>query len=308
MKAIVTAATIALLAVPLWAQRADAPLFRSTAHSVIVDVSVKKGNNPVLGLGADDFRLLDNGVKQNVTAISMDAVPIDVSVFLDISASTYGQHAEMQRILGDVVRRLRPGDRFRVLTTGLGIRQLVGWTNAGATIDIPDPGTVADISLVYDGVYAAAAHHPAVGRRHLVVALTDGEDNCSVVRAEELGALAGRTESVVHWIPRGGTPAREDVVVARNPNTGGRGTCPYPPTKDTSPLADFALGTGGVVHGGVMESLLGGIFEHILSDYRQSYVLHYEATGVEPGGWHKIEVDVPSGKYTVRARSGYQGN
>jgi len=302
---VVALATVAL-GVPLWAQQPGS-VFRTTAQRVFVDVAVKKGNVPVPGLRADEFQLLDNGVKQEVIAIGMEAVPIDVSVFMDISASTSEQQPEMQRILRNTVRLLRPGDRFRVLTTGLGIRQLVGWTDAGAPVDIPDPGTVADISLVYDGVYIAAAHHPAVGRRHLVLALTDGEDDCSLVRADELRRLAGRTESVVHWIPRGGTPLDGARFALPPASSSSRGTCPSLPTKDTSPLSEFVNSTGGVVHNGLMESLLGNIFERIISDYRQSYVLQYEPRGVDPTGWHKLQVEVVSGTYSVHARSGYLG-
>jgi hypothetical protein len=306
MKLPVIALAAVMLGMPLVAQQAGS-VFRSTTQRVFVDVAVKKGNVPVRGLRADEFQLLDNGVKQDVTAIAMESVPIDISVFMDISASTSEEQPEMQRILRDTVRMLRPDDRFRVLTTGLGIRQLVGWTDAGAPIEFPDPGTVADISLVYDGVFAAAAHRPAVGRRHLVLALTDGEDDCSLVRADELRRLAGRTESVVHWIPRGGGPLPREHLTPPPASTTARGTCPSLPTKDTFPLSEFVNSTGGVVHDGIVESLLGNIFERIISDYRQSYVLQYEPRGVEQTGWHALEVDVVTGKYTVRARRGYDG-
>lgn len=291
------------VAVPLAASSPQ--VFRSVAQSVTVDVSVKRGNVAVLGLRAGDFRVLDNGVTQEVAVVTMDAVPIDVSVFLDVSGSTYLQQPEMQRILRDIVRLLRPGDRFRVLVTGLAVRELVGWTEPGAVSEIPQPGTFADVSLVFDGLYAAAAHRPDPGRRHLVVALTDGEDDCSLVQPEELRALAGRTESVVHWIPRGGTSGGATPNRPRAQIAGGRGTCPYPPTADTSPVADLANGTGGEVHDGIKENLTGSIFERILSDYRQSYLLSYTPTGVDSPGWHRLEVSVVNDKYTVRARSGY---
>jgi hypothetical protein len=49
-------------------------------------------------------------------------------------------------------------------------------------------------------------------------------------------------------------------------------------------------------------------FEGIFDDFRTSYVLRYTPVGVEPGGWHVIEVRVPiAPDATIRARRGYYG-
>jgi hypothetical protein len=49
-------------------------------------------------------------------------------------------------------------------------------------------------------------------------------------------------------------------------------------------------------------------FRRIFDDFRQSYVLRYTPKGVDPRGWHAIEVHVPSVKdATIRARRGYYG-
>ena len=43
----------------------------------------------------------------------------------------------------------------------------------------------------------------------------------------------------------------------------------------------------------------------MFSEFRQSYVLTYTPEGVTRRGWHKLQVDVPGRRVTVRARSGY---
>jgi hypothetical protein len=136
-----------------------------------------------------------------------------------------------------------------------------------------------------------------------VIALTDGQDDCSVIRSADLPALAARTETVVHWIPKGGIDA--DTPMAHVSGPSARGACPYRPTTNTEPLASFVHGTGGVVHGGIIESLVGGIFRRILDDYRHSYVLSYIPKGVTVSGWHALKVEVNGARYSVRARPGY---
>ena len=49
------------------------------------------------------------------------------------------------------------------------------------------------------------------------------------------------------------------------------------------------------------------IFEEILEDLRNQYVLSYAApTNQRDGQWHDIDVKTVSGKYSVRARQGYR--
>jgi hypothetical protein len=65
--------------------------------------------------------------------------------------------------------------------------------------------------------------------------------------------------------------------------------------------------TGGTI----LDSLGGAIYdeiEAILDRLRQSYLLRYQPSGVEPGGWHAITVRVVRrGRSDVQARNGYFG-
>ena len=195
---------------------------------------------------------------------------------------------------------LQPMDRFRLFTIGHAVHLSAPWTDGGQPLGELDFWPTYYISLVYDAVYAATAHRVAPGRRHLVVALTDGEDGCSVVRPDALRQLIGITESVVHWIPMEGRGIR-----------GATATCDKKRDSDASSLTDLVKGSGGDIHSSAFSGLFGNTaakaFKKVLEDYRQSYVLHYTPTGVEPRGWHSLKVEVPSGKYAIRARSGYFG-
>jgi VWFA-related protein len=278
------------------------PTFRADAASVSVNVSVRDGNTPVVGLSADDFRLLDNGIPQSVSAISIEAVPVDVTVFHDTSPSQGRRLDELKRDVRRIAGLLRNEDRFRLLTFGAGrrVRDVFGWAPTGTPLDL-DAIAVAPISPVNDALVAALMHRPDTGRRHLVVALTDAVDAGSVVSSPSVRDAAARAEGVLHLVMMGGSHSWPDnAPIPFTP--GGR-------DDSMARLRDAAALTGGRAH----DRFFGSpdpvdAFDRVFEDFRTSYVLHYVPAGVEPGGWHDISVEVPGAPgATVRARRGYYG-
>lgn len=272
--------------------------FRTAAEAVAVNVSVKQGARPVPGLTTADFRLYDNGVPQSISELAIEAVPVDVTLFLDTSGSTITALQRMADAVTAIARNLRTTDRLRVLTIGLSVFTAVPWRQVGEPIHLtltPTPG----ISLIYDAITTALAHQVPPGRRHLVIALTDGEDSCSVVSADGLRAAASRANAVLHWVRMSGSaPISRDSIPA---------WCPHPPTIERDPLSDAAEQTGGRLHGRLFQGDPVRVFAAVYEEFRQSYVLYYSPTGVKRRGWHSLRVEVPKGRYTVTARRGYFG-
>ncbi|HSC29613.1 MAG TPA: hypothetical protein VLD67_20215 [Vicinamibacterales bacterium] len=298
--------TLALLcaAATTWPLAGQAPVFRSNSTYVSVNVAVKRGNRVIASLTARDFRLLDNGVEQTIEAVSIEAVPVDVTLFLDTSGSTAGRLDDMKRDVQGIIQLLRRGDRFRLLTIGDSVYEPVVWVPAGTTVDLSfEP--VGGISLIHDALSIALLHRPDPDRRHLIVGMTDRQDCGSVIPSGLLRELAGRSEAVLHLVEQSGGERTEHRVR----------TC-SPTARPDGPevIRHAAERTGGELH--VQSRVLFfrsgsilGVFRRIFDDFRQSYVLRYAATGVEPRGWHTIEVQVPSVRdATIRARKGYYGS
>src|SRR5262245_1398134 len=70
--------------------------YRAQTAVVTVNVSVRQGNRPVAGLRAADFIVTDNGIRQAIDTVSYEAVPIDVSLVVDMSGSTLGNHSQFK--------------------------------------------------------------------------------------------------------------------------------------------------------------------------------------------------------------------
>jgi VWFA-related protein len=288
------------LAVAMVRPAAQIPVFRSTTDTVTVNVSVKRGNSVVANLGAADFRLTDNGIAQTVEAVSIESVPMDVTLFLDTSGSTAGKLDEMQRDVQAIVQLLRPGDRFRLLTIGDAVYPSVPWVDAGTKVTTTF-AAVGGISLIQDALMLGLLHRPDPGRRHLVVGMTDRQDCGSVVPADLLLELAGRSDAVLHLVDYSGSGGNPDYRV--------RSCTPRARPGGVSLIEQAAARTGGELHKQsrwFRASSIARAFKLIFDDFRQSYVLRYSPSGVTTRGWHTLVVNVPKvTNATIHARQGY---
>ena len=86
------------------AAQEQAPVFRAGADVVSVEASVRRDRRAVTGLKSTDFELLDNGVVQEISDVSYEKLPIDVTVLLDTSASVVGSALDRLRA---ALRQLR---------------------------------------------------------------------------------------------------------------------------------------------------------------------------------------------------------
>ena len=298
-------ALAAVIAVTLLsaAPAAQQPRFRAVTAVVTVSVSVKRGNTAVANLRASDFTLTDSGVPQAIEAVSIESVPIDVTLFLDTSGSTAGKLDEMRHDVQSILQLLRSEDRFRLLTIGDTVNEVVPWVAAGTKVPVAiEP--VGGISLIRDALMLALVHRPQPGRRHLIVGMTDRQDCGSVVSSALLHEIAGRSEAVMHLVDYSGSGGDARYRV--------RGCSPQAAPGGEEVLAGAAERTGGELHGQsrfFRASSIARAFRTIFDDFRQSYVLRYSPEGVTSGGWHPIVVRVPAaGNAAIRARQGYYAN
>ncbi len=258
------------------------PTFHAVAESVMIPVAVTKNGRPVSGLVADDFEVLDNGVRQRVDVVSLETLPIDVTVLVDLSGSITPD--ARQRFNADVERMggaLHDTDRVEV----------IGFGHDVADVSIATSG--AGTSL-YDALATALLTRVDGARPHLVVALTDGRDTTSLLGLDDVASLADHTLATVFMsVVRTPEPFRPTMV-------------PWSGALDLRRLRAVVERTGGQVvdTGNVTDRVR--LFEQILRQYRTMYLLRYTPQGVGRDGWHTLTVRVPAHDYRVTARAGYR--
>jgi len=288
---ILVMALCALLA----ARPQQAPVFRSGVDAVTIDVSVFQGNRAIHGLTAADFELTDNGVKQDLTASSIETLPIDLTLIQDASGSISNQIERMRADIRAVAAMLKPDDRLRLLTFATHVAAPFGF-QAGGTVPPLETVQPSGATSFYNALVSALLTTPPSERRQLIVAFSDGLDTMSFLDAADVGSAAARTDAVLH------------VYLVRDAGAFqvSRGWLPYDGESDSDTLRTAALDTGGQFYKSPSAAAIPTLVRNALDEFRTSYVLRYTATGVASTGWHDVAVRVTRpGRSTVRARKGY---
>jgi VWFA-related protein len=292
MKPGLAAASLVLLAQSPPPQQ---PAFRALIANVAVNVSVRAGNVPVAGLTVADFDITDNGVRQTITSLDVEAVPIDATLVLDVSGSTAGGQERLRRNIREIAGLLRPVDRFRLVTFASYVREVVPLQPAraiGELDDVPFGGATS----AHDAAVATMIQRSDLDRRHLIVVITDAVDTLSELDAPTLELVASRSEAVLHivLVTESGGYARFPLFMTHVESS-------------REPWRRAAEATGGDTHGpGLFGAGPVDAFKKVFDDFRRSYVLRFTPTGVDPRGWHDLGVKVTRpGKYNIRARRGY---
>lgn len=254
-------------------------VFRSGIEVVELDVSVMRGGQPVAGLTARDFSLTDEGAPQQIASVTLDTLPLSVTLALDTSASVSGERLRHLLDAGDgLTRALRPNDRAALITFSHGVDLVVPMTedlNAvrQTLVRIHPGGSTA----LRDAVQLALALQPRDATRPLLLVFTDGKDTASWLSAEAVLDSARRVGIVIHV-----------VRVASD-----------------SFLDDLAQAAGGRTWSATSDRQLRELFTRALEEMRARYLITYTPHGVQKPGWHTLKVKLKTGNAEVTARPGY---
>jgi VWFA-related protein len=280
-------------------QQEPAATFRTGADVVSVEASVRREKRPITGLKISDFEVLDNGVAQEITDLSYERLPIDVTVVLDISASVTGPVLDQLR---QSVRQLKSDlsgrDRLKLVTFNMQVRRLADFEAPASAADAAfDKLSGYGSSAIFDSVAVALASPAHEGRRHLIVLFSDGQDSSSITDPEVLFDVARRTTPTVAIVLASAIPEHMASPFARSPGK---------PAITIGRLYDqLARETGGTVVTTAPGESLSSTFRRVLADFRSSYVLYFTPKNVDRAGSHTLQVRVKQEGAEVRARRGY---
>ena len=299
------AVAASLVAAPLGARQTaappqdPAPVFRAGADVVTVEASVRRERRAVVGLTAADFELLDNGVAQEISDVTYEKLPIDVTVVLDISSSVTGPVLdELRRSLKQLRTDLGARDKLRVVTFDMRVRRLVDFADPPSATDSALASVVASgSSAVFDSLAVALTAPVPAGRRQLIMLFSDGQDSSSISDAETLLDVARRSAPTVAMV-LASTSTKRPASLQRSATKLGTATI--------ADLADqIASDTGGYVVAISPGDNLTSTFRRVLEQFRTTYVLYFTPKGVDRQGTHTLEVRVKRAKVDVHARRGY---
>lgn len=264
---------------------AQQPQFTSGVSAVEVYASVVDASGqPVRGLRAEDFEVLEDGERQAISTFTAGDFPLTVALALDHSFSMAGPPlAAVKRAARSFLAALRPEDEAFVVGISSQVEVLAhARASRAAQIAAVEALSAWGTTTLHDSVIASIETvDGARGRRALVI-LSDGDDRYSDASAAEAIARARRSNVIVYPIALG---------------------------KVRPPLfAELSTLTGGRSYHARDLKGLDEIMTTIAAQLREQYLLGYSPSRTPVAGaneWRSISVRVEKPGVSVRARDGY---
>jgi len=299
-----TLAVCLSVALSTWAvpEHASLQTFRISTDAVVVDVSVRDGRRPVVDLGASDFALFDNGVAQEIDSVEIAPTVIDVTAVMDVSGSASPFASWILTGIRQLQGLLTAEDGAVLVLVG---RQVRGAMTPADQAWLSSPPLIGDGGThIFDAITASAMKATEPGRRHLIVAFTDGLDTRSVIPAETRQDVLRHSNAVIEIfaVSAGGRTNASGTVWIGGPDAGRVETV----GDYNYVLSSIADAAGGQFYDMRPSDSAAGRLNELISLFRQHYLLRFRPVGVKAGGWHTLKVSVKKGRYEVVARRGYE--
>jgi Ca-activated chloride channel homolog len=273
-------------------QHPDAPRYAVDVRAVALDVLVTDQQGRfVSGLTPDDFRVLEQGVPQELSFFTARRTAVTVVVLLDSSASVRSDMLSIQKAAHRFIKRLASGDRARIgffhEQVVFGPRFTDDMTEHSAMINQMRPQRSTHL---YDALIESFGTLERVPDRKALLVFSDGEDQGS--RTSMQGALEAARQSdvsvyavgILGWSPEGGTHTNQRL------------------------LDDIAHLTGGRSFSPKNEKEMQKAFDRIRAELHHQYRMGYvpAGSGEGPGQWREVQVEATRRKgLVVRCRRGY---
>jgi len=268
---------------------------KSVEYAEAVDVDVVQvtavvtdaGGRFVSGLTASDFTILDDDRPQKITNFASQKIPLELVAAVDVSSSMTQALPIVKQSATKFLAALRPEDQVTVLGFNDNIVTLARRSTDQAVREkavarlAPWGGTA-----LYDVVIRAVELLGRQTGRRAVVVFTDGDDQSSHASMDAVIQRAEASDATIYMIGQG--RALEAMTLQQL-------------------MRRLTSVSGGRAFFSEQPSKLEAVFEEILDDLRHQYLLAYAAPdGARDGEWHRLKVDVPGHRYSVRARQGYR--
>ena len=303
--AVTSALTLLLVGAPSLASPQDTPsqaarpTFRSAVDLVSVAAVVRdKRGRFARNLRKEDFVVQEGGTRRELVDFRADEnAPVRVALLFDVSgsmrlASRLEEARQAARHLLSAMRLGSVFDEAAVYSFDMNLQSLQPFTADAGAIEsalarVEPYGQTSLYDAVADTARGVAATGPGDRHRRAVVVFTDGLDTSSLMKPEEVSAIASAIDVPVYVVTvlSQGERDRED----------GR--------DEENPLRSLARWTGGdlfVTSAPAHESIAA---RQIVDELRHQYVLAFSASATP--GWRPLDVKTKDRDLTVRARSGY---
>ena len=248
------------------------------------------------GLTLQNFRVFEDKIEQKLSVFKREDVPVSMGLVIDNSGSMRDKRPKVNEAALTLVQASNPQDEVFVVNFNddfyLDLDK--DFTNSVPELKealerIDSRGSTA----LYDAIVGSIDHLKKASRdKHVLLIVTDGEDNSSHFTLEKGIHEIQKTDTVIYTI---GLLSQESKKSAK---------------KAKRALEDIARASGGVAYFPENVEDVHSICQQVAHDIRNQYTLAYYPTNTRRDGTFRsvtVEVTPPRGrgKLVARTRNGY---
>ena len=268
--------------------------------SVDVDLAVfnvtvlDSDHRPVTGLGADNFHIYEDGHEQKIKIFQAEDTPATLGLVIDNSGSMANKRRDVVTAALAFIGASQRDDEMFVVNFNrrawLGLPASMPFTNnlaelRATLLETRTEGTTA----LYDALELSLNHlKDGTRQRKALVLLSDGGDNASVMKLEEVLRMAQQSSATIYCI------GIYD---------------PFAKDKNPAVLKKIAKVTGGESYFPSSSTDLQDIWRRIAGSIRAQYTIAYVSSNPSRDGSYRNVKITASGKrnkaFEVRSRPGY---
>lgn len=271
------------------------PAFSSESELVVLQVTVfDRDGNPVRQLPREVFHVVEDGRPQTITMFTGEDAPVAVGLLVDNSSSMLTRRAMVTAGVTAFAESSKPDDQaFSIVFNEHPRRALpetVAFTSNPTLLQasiaaVPAGGQTA----LHDAVIAGLDQlETAERQKHVLVVLSDGEDNASKQSEDDMLRRAERSNALIYTV----STKRLDTSVGNE-----------------RLLRKLARSTGGELYTPRTERDVVAAFGEIGSKIRQGYTIGYVPTNAAHDGTYRkliVRALVPGMRApVVHVRDGY---
>ncbi len=265
--------------------------FRSGSRVVPSYVTVTDSNNRlVTDLTREDFEILDNGRRQELTIFDNEVRPISVVVMLDTSISMTHRLDDLYAGAEQFLLRLLPHDKATVGAFNDKIEFVSGFTSdRGSLVSALKRLDFGNETHLYDAVHASLDELEKIDGRRVLLLFTDGADFGSRQGSGRALERARNAEVMIYGIGLETEFFNGQSYVRSTPD---------------SILNRFANETGGGYFDLKKNADLNASFTRIAQELRSQYLLGFSPAALD-GKVHRLEVRLKRPGLKTRSRRNY---
>lgn len=274
---------------PGYSMRLEVPL-------VTLDVSVLNPDGYFVNdLSKENFRVLEDGVPQEVTSMAQSRAPVSAVLLVEYSAETFALQLDALRSCFYFMRTLTPDDWTAVVLFDKRPRMIQDFTQDRSALQNTLETMVVPLSReanLFDALYDTVDRLQSVEGRKYIILLASGVDTFSRKILDEVYRKIQSAKGIAIY----------SIETDRNSEH----------RQETNQMRSFAQMSGGQFFFATSPQEFADVFRTVGQSIRNHYILTYRPShAASDGAWHKIKVEVVTASghkepYQVVARDGYR--